>query len=253
MPQNNLLQLTLAAKNILSRIAVYSFLVLLFVNSTNLFAQKQKVPNLPQYDNKAYHFGFALGLNSTNFRIQYSPDIKNYDSIMSVVSKAEGGFNLGIVTDARLGEFFNVRFIPSLSFAERTLHFSVRSANSQNYIIKKQIESTFIDFPFDLKYKSQRLNNGRAYLLVGAKYSLDMAARKNAKDGGDEAIVKLKRNNYSYHFGFGLDVYTTYFKFSPEFKFGLGVNNILVKDGGMFSSSIDKLFNKYWLISFTFE
>lgn len=231
----------------------YLFVIIAVSFMLPVFAQKQKVPNLPQYDNKPYHFGFLLGVNSTNFLVKYSPDIKNYDSIMAVVPKGQGGFNLGIVSDARLGEYFNVRFIPTLSFCERSLIYTVRNPQGTYYDIKKSVESTFVDFPFYLKYKSERLNDGRAYILLGGKYSLDMAARKNAKSGGDEAILKLKRNSFSYHIGFGIDVYTTYFKFSPEIKYCVGINNVLVKDGGPFSSSVEKLFSKIWEISFTFE
>ena len=231
----------------------YLLIVLMCGFTWSVFAQKQKLPNLPQYDNKTYHFGFLLGMNSTNFLIRYTPEIKKYDTIMAVVSKGQGGFNLGIVSDARLGEYFNVRFIPTLSFCERNLIYTIRNSQGTYYDIKKSVESTFVDFPVYIKYKSERLNNGRAYLLAGGKYSLDMAARKNQDNIGDIAILKLKRNSFSYHLGFGIDVYTTYFKFSPEIRYCVGINNVLIKDGGPFSSSVEKLFSKIWELSFTFE
>jgi hypothetical protein len=230
------------------------FLILVSIFFTNTTtAQRSKVLNLPNYDDKAYHFGFLLGINSTNFYLTNTNQIKKYDSLMAVVSKPAGGFNLGIVTNLRLGEFFDLRFIPQLTFAERTVLFYIKNQQNEYYEVKKPVESTFIDFPFDLKYKSERLNNGRAYLVSGLKYSLDLATNKRAKDSGDQVNIKLKRNSVSAQFGFGLDFYTTYFKFSPEIKFGIGLNNVLIKDGGPYSESIDKLFNKTWLICFTFE
>jgi hypothetical protein len=225
-------------------------LILIF---NSLFAQRQKVLNLATYDDKAYHFGFLLGINSTNFQIKYTTQIKQYDSLMAVIAKPAGGFNLGIVTNARLGQYFDLRLIPQLSFAERNVVFFVRDSQGAYYELKKPVESTFIDFPLDLKYKSERLNNARAYLVMGGKYSLDLATNKRAKDSGDQVNIKLKRHSVSAQFGFGLDFYTTYFKFSPELKFGIGLNDVLIKDGGPYSGSINKLFNKTWLIGFTFE
>lgn len=227
--------------------------VLIIFTATGAFAQRQKVLNLPTYDDKAYHFGFLLGINSTNFHINYTTQIKDYDSLMAVIAKPAGGFNLGIVTNARLGTYFDARFIPQLTFAERNVIFYVRNYQGSYYELKKPVESTFIDFPIDIKYKSERLNNTRAYLCMGGKYSLDLATNKRAKDSGDQVNIKLKRHSYSAQFGFGLDFYTTYFKFSPEIKFGIGLNNVLIKDGGPYSGSINKLFNKTWLIGFTFE
>ncbi|MCC7051265.1 MAG: PorT family protein, partial [Bacteroidia bacterium] len=187
------------------------------------------------------------------FHVKYTNQIKAYDSLMAVVAKPSGGFNIGIVTNLRLGTFFDLRFIPQLTFSERNILFYIRDQQNEYYEVRKSVESTFIDFPIDLKYKSERLNNGRAYLVMGGKYSLDLATNKRAKDSGDKVNIKLLRNSFSAQFGFGLDFYTTYFKFSPEVKFGIGLNNVLIKDGGPYSSSIDKLFNKMWLIGFTFE
>ena len=44
-----------------------------------------------------------------------------------------------------------------------------------------------------------------------------------------------------------------YFKFSPEIKMYRGFNNLIVKDGSIYSSAIDKLNSKIFLVSFNFE
>ena len=40
------------------------------------------------------------------------------------------------------------------------------------------MESTLLDFPIYIKYKSERYNNFRSYVLFGIKYSLDIASQK---------------------------------------------------------------------------
>ena len=94
-------------------------LLLLFIFSTNHSqAQLNNSPiNLPKYDHQKIHFGFTLGLNSTNFKVQLVPDFKTMDSIYVVESEPVSGLNLGIVSNLRLGEYWYFRFIPALSFA----------------------------------------------------------------------------------------------------------------------------------------
>ena len=208
--------------------------------------------NLPKYDRQWIHFGFSLGVNNANFIIHAHPDIKELDSVYVVESEPQKGFNLGIVSNLRLGPYFDLRFIPALSFAQRRLEYTLVGKNSTPILKTKNIESTFLEFPLDVKYKSVRINNGRAYLLGGAKFTIDLASQADVEEE-EEVIVKLKKYDYSYEFGFGIDFYLQYFKFSTEIKLSLGIKDMLVKDGSIFSESIDKLKSKIILISFTFE
>jgi hypothetical protein len=128
------------------------------------------------------------------------------------------------------------------------MEFTLKNASS---IQTKQVESTYLDFPFMLKYKSERLNNGRAYLLAGLKLSYDMVQTKVKIDKQDN--IELKAFDYHAEVGFGLDCYLEYFKFSPEIKVSYGFRNLIVQDNSIYSSSIEKLKSTIILISFTFE
>jgi len=229
-------------------------LSLLFILTiTSAFAQRPKVENLPKYDRQWIHFGFLLGLNYTNFIVHPDPKIKLLDSVYSVESTRQPGFNLGIIANLRLGEYGDLRFLPSLSFASRALDFQVVTSK-ESFMVTKEVESTFIDFPLNLKYKSARVNNYRAYLLGGLKYSMDLASQKDVNSELiKDIIIKIKDHDISYELGFGFDFYLTYFKFSPEIKYSVGLRNMLIKEKDLFSSSIDKLNSKVFLLSFTFE
>jgi hypothetical protein len=163
----------------------------------------------------------------------------------------EGGFNLGIVSDMKMGEYCNLRFTPSLSFAQRNLYFTLLQ-NGSVTTLKKPVESTFIDFPLNVKYKSARYKDMRVYILGGLKYSLDLASNKKVKDE-TAIVIRLKPNNYAAELGFGFDFYLNFFKFSPEIKYSVGINNVLLKDNKIYSNSIGKLYSNVWLLSFTFE
>ena len=170
-------------------------------------------------------------------------------SLKIIESQKQTGFNLGIISDLKFAKYLSLRFVPDLSFAQRDLEY-----HFDTIITTKRIESTFLDFPLDIKFKSSRLNNGGAYLLGGGKYSIDLVSQKNVKNNipGQE-IVKLRKNDFAYEVGGGIEFYLTYFKFAIEGKLSIGIKNLLVKDSTIYSKSDDKLRSKIFLISFTFE
>jgi len=145
-----------------------------------------------------------------------------------------------------------LRFLPRLVFSERIIEYSFKDGSKKVYMQSKPIESTFVDFPILIKYKSQRYNNFRTYLLGGMKYGIDIASQKDIDDEG-EKIVKLKRHDLAAEIGFGMDFYLEYFKFSPQIKLSFGLIDLLSQDDTIYTESVEKLTTKAWLLSFTFE
>ena len=79
--------------------------------------------NLQRYDNQQMHFGFSIGINSLDFNIKYNPDVMFKDSLYVLESQNQEGFNLGIVSNLRIGRYTDLRFIPTLVFGERHLEY----------------------------------------------------------------------------------------------------------------------------------
>jgi hypothetical protein len=236
-----------------NRLAILLLIVCLF-QASGAHAQKKRVLNLPKYDNDWLHFGFSLGINRANFIVHPIKNLGALDTVLSILPTPQPGFNLAIISDLRIHQYATVRFLPDLSFQERILQYTiVNSSDTLNYT--KKVESTVIDFPLDLKIRSSRLNNIACYILGGGKYSIDLASQKNVQGSSQAstAIVKLKKNDYSFEAGFGIDYYFPYFKFSTEIKGCWGIPNLLVRDQNVFSNCIDKVNSQLLLISFNFE
>ena len=229
------------------------FLLIIFLCfSLFSYGQRHKKPqNLPRYDFKKIHFGFTLGINSLNFSLAKNNDFLNNDSLLTLLARDQKGFNLGIVSNLRLGKYTDLRFIPTLVFGERILKYQFNN-QSNSSLTDKRIESTLIDFPVSLKYKSARYNNFRTYVMCGVKYSLDIASQSEIDDEGQE-LVKLNNHDLMIEGGFGIDFYLQYFKFSPQIKISHGIINILSKDKTLYTQTIDNLKTNSWMISFTFE
>ena len=130
-------------------------------NSTILFflfclpywvmGQMDNVPiNLPKYDQQKLHFGFTLGINSSTFLIDRVGDLKIRDTVYSIEAEAASGLNLGIIGNLRLGEYFDFRFIPTLSFGQRNLIYHIIYNDTAESNSRKKIESSYIEFPFEI-------------------------------------------------------------------------------------------------------
>jgi len=225
-------------------------IVFLFMGLNSLAQRNKKSQNLSRYDFQKIHFGFTLGINELNFNVKKNSNTITNDSLKTLYSKSQKGFNLGIVSNLRIGKYTDLRFVPALIFGERQLEYSFSDSLNTNEV--KKIESTLIDFPIYIKYKSERYNNFRAFVIGGIKYSLDIASQSDIDDEGQK-LVKLKKNDLMGEVGFGLDFYLEYFKFSPQIKLSYGLINLLKSEDSVYSNSINRLSTNGWMLSFTFE
>lgn len=239
----------------------------------NSQAQRQLVKNLTTFDDKRLHFGFTLAINTLDFNIdhyavigdnpKFNPSklevidgvtIDGSKQIRADISKLTPGFTVGIVTNLRLTEYLDLRFLPGMSFGDRKLVYNIPvvdvndPGNKEFYSIK----STFLDFPVLIKYKSKRMNNQRPYLIGGIAYRIDISKT------GQEDLVRLKPLSTSIETGMGWDNYLEFFRLSTELKFSFGLTNIL--DVGpketqpqVYSNSFSRLTSNMFILSFHFE
>ena len=210
-----------------------------------------KPKNNPKYDKRRVHFGFSVGLNYVDFKVEHIENLASLPGYYSVKTETTPGYTFAIVSNLRLSEYLDLRFLPAYSTTIRKMHFDViEPLTDKRQIVDREIESSYIEFPFHLKWKSERINNYRIYTLGGIKYNLDLASNE---DVIDDRIFKIKSNDMMYELGFGFDVYFDYFKFSPQIIASFGINNLLVQDGTFYVEGIETLKTRAILINFTFE
>ncbi len=189
-------------------------------------------------------------------QVEMSPDdvviIAEFDTLTSVLTRRESGFNIGIVSNLRLADQWDLRFIPTLTFGDRNLIYQ-GFKNGSPITRTQPLESTFIDFPLHLKYKSVRMINTRVYVIGGLKYSYDLASNKDKEDSESDILARIGQNDFFYELGVGFDYYFYYFKFSTEIKGSFGIPNMLIPENTMFTNSIDRLNSRLIMISFLFE
>jgi len=214
----------------------------------HLYSQNEIPWNIPGYDYKRLHFGFTVGVNTMDFRIVRSADATLFADLPSI----QPGFQVNIVSDLRLNDDLNLRFLPGIDFGQRDLtFFSGTEMNS-----KMVLEASYIDFPLLLKYRADRYNNCRPYVIGGFSFRYDMSARKEY-ESDSEVYVRLKPADFYFEAGVGLDTYLSFFKLAPELKVAVGTNNMLVNDPypdeEEYVESISKLNAFIIMLNFHFE
>ncbi|MCP4437785.1 MAG: PorT family protein [Aureispira sp.] len=205
--------------------------------------------NYFKFSKKNYYFGITLGFNSSKYFVGQDKSFIKNDSIRVIESINGPGFNLGIVTNIKFGENFDLRFLlPTLSFADRRLEYKLTSGETE----LKKLESVFLEFPIHVRYKSKPYKDIRVFVVGGVKYSMDLAS--NSKARKSENLLKISAHDLVGELGLGFQIFFPYFILSPEMKFSFGMLNILNRDENLiYSSSINKLFSRGFAISLHFE
>jgi hypothetical protein len=210
-------------------------ITLVFFGWASLAIAQLKPPtvlNDPDYDFESrLRFGFSLGLNVMDFQITSNTNqavSANQETTPYFVDNSQliPGFNVNVISDFQLVPTLSLRFMPGLAFGHRDLSFYNPKGELKRVI---KLESSFIEMPLSLKYSAKRKSNTRPYLIAGANYRLDMAAYKklNPSEG---VVLRLAKGDLYYEFGFGLDYFLAYFKFSTELKFSSGIFNVFTHD-----------------------
>ena len=222
-------------------------LFFLTVVSINLFAQKELPQNNSNYDNQKYHFGFTLGLSHNKLQINYSSQFIEQNIYQKILSKYEPGFNVGIIMDIKIKRNYNLRITPSFNFTDQKLYYT---SNSQETTQPRNSGISNFELPIYLKYRSDRINNGRAYILLGSNIIFDMGGIEELAENRN---LEFSKTNYSIDLGFGVDIYFEFFKFSPEIKYSYGLKNVLIAQNNEYDSPIKGLTTRGLLFSLTFE
>lgn len=221
----------------------YITVLLLFLAAT-LHAQF----NVHELGRKDVYFGIAIGVNVGDFKMIHNPVRPENDSIRYFKPKLGPGFNLGIICNYQFHKYFDLRFIPTLSFSDKNIEYEDLDHN----IIKKSLSSIFLDFPLLLRFKSQPIKDFRIYVIAGARYDFDLASNVKARKAED--IIKLNKHDVAVEYGIGVMIYFPYFIFSPEFKMSHGVVNVHSNTPGLiYSRTIERMYSRTFTISFNLE
>lgn len=220
-------------------------------NPNKIFS-RDPIINLENFQKQRLYFGFFLGFNSYDFKIDYktvSEDI--------LVDKTTG-FNVGLIADLKLQEYIRLRFEPGLYYTQRNLHYpaSYFPTTPSPSDKLREVNSTNIHFPLLLKFLSLRTGNIRPYLLGGVSATLNLSSNSKSIDDNLEERFRMHPWTTNYEIGFGIDIFSEYFIFSPSIRGVFGLNDELIRDNdpnSPWTGNIESMKTRAVFINFAFH
>jgi hypothetical protein len=214
--------------------------------STGMFS-KDPIINLENFDKQRVHWGYFLGFNSFDFKMDYKVPGQEIDVL------GNSGFNVGLVGNLRIHEYIDLRFEPGLYYASRTLTYS-GFTNDRDAI--REVKATYLNFPLLVKFSSIRTGNVRPYLVGGVSTTLNLSSNEKLKNDNSEQIFRVTKWTKNYEIGFGIDFYFEYFKLSPSIRGIFGFNDELIRDSdpnSPWTGNIQSMKTRGFVVNFTFH
>lgn len=191
----------------------------------------------PNYDERKFTYGFSIGLHTSAYQVKYSNKFvtKPYDTVHSVQPVFSPGFSLGFLVNYKIGEFVDLRVMPKAGFYAHKLYYYFTNAPTQSQLV----ETTLVEFPILLKYKSMRRGNVRMYMVGGITPAFEASGKNDI--GNSTAGISIQKHNISLDAGIGFDFYFPLFKLSQELRFSRGVSNMLGSTHTIYQDPISRL------------
>lgn len=229
-------------------------IVLCIYNSSaaQLFT-KEKIPNLENMDKRILSWGYFLGFNSYDFQFNYEQDLDD------ILVDTTIGFQVGLTGDLRLNDHFNLRLEPGVFFTTRNLQYNESAFEGIDFRASdliREVKSTYIHIPLLLKFSTNRINNFRPFIVGGLSTALNLSSNENNPDDNSAGEFRSTSNNFFYEIGFGIDLYLTYFKFTPSIRGVFGLNDEIVRDedpNSPWTGNVSALRTRGIFINFTFR
>lgn len=210
--------------------------------------------NYWDFRRKPFYFGLTLGGHSTGYLTSNSRNFLASDSIRVAAGVDKPGLHVHIITNLKIGQYFDFRFIPGFAFSERRIRYERYNNGTPSGFTEERLESVFLDIPMLLRFKSEPYRDKRLFVVGGLKYSYDVSSNSRARDEIAVKLLQISPHDFQFEVGAGIQFFFPFFIFSPEIKYSQGLGNIHIFNGQKEESRIlDKILSRTLSISFHFE
>ncbi|MBN08887.1 MAG: PorT protein [Flavobacteriaceae bacterium] len=248
----------------------YYFLFLFILFFTKLSAQyptvRERIINLPNFDEKVLHYGYFVGFNTYDFKFEYPSGYYKTNNFEDIQVESKTGFNVGLIGDLRINEYFNLRLEPGLVYSQRDLIYPNLPAFGINCGLFedcpptpdqiREVKSTYIHIPLLIKMSAKRINNYKPYITFGVSTDFNLTSNEKNTDDNSSNVFRTVTNSLNYELGLGFDFYLYYFKFSPSIRGIFSLQNEIIPDADIdspWTGNLNKMLSRGLVINFTFE
>lgn len=242
--------------NMMTRVKIFIIILLALTAAMPAGAARRlndKIENRPYADMRPWHLGFSFGLHTQGLRFAHNGFItpEGEQWRMEQVNY-QPGFTVSGLVALRLNNYFSLRLSPGLMFGSRDIRMLDLTAGAEQ---TQNMKTTYVTFPLDLKFASQRTRNARPYVSAGVMPAIDVSKKRND-------LLRLTSGDFFVTVALGCDFYLPYFKLIPELKFCFGLTDALAHDRPdladdptrlKFTQSLGKATSKMICLTFYFE
>jgi len=232
-------------------------LILIYILSINIASSqlftKEKLSNNENFDKAKISWGYYLGVNSYDFNFDYQQNLSD------VQLEKTTGFNVGLIANLRINDFFDLRFEPGLIMSNRNLSYNPNDFGDSEFLENihlREVKSTYIHFPLLLKISTKRLNNFKPFVTTGVSTAINLSSNEKNLADNSSGQFRTKKNMFFYELGFGIDLYLEWFKFTPSIRGVFAISDELIRDDDPLSpwtGNINFMKTSGVLINFTFQ
>ena len=142
-------------------------------------AQQRVVQYKPYIDERAWHYGFQIGLHDQGLKLLNNGYINTADGAQWVGEndRQNFGFSVGVLGEWRLTRNFALRATPTLHFGSKHLTFRNMATKQE---LTQDMKTTYIALPVLLKAAAPRYNNFRPYVVGGVDMMYDLTSSKGS-------------------------------------------------------------------------
>ena len=226
--------------------------MIFFQAEAQLFT-KERLINNENFDKARLSYGYYLGFNNYDFNIDYNTDVNDIQVIKSV------GFNVGLIGNIRINDYFDIRLEPGLVMSNRTLSFSGSYFEGLVYEekdLERELRSTYVHIPLLIKISTKRVDNIKPFIVGGISTALNLSSDQDNPDDNSQGVFRLVKNNLYYELGIGVDIFLTWFKFTPSIRGVFSIKDEHIKDldlNSPWTRNIDQMQTRGFFINFTFQ
>ncbi len=237
----------------MKRVLIFCFLFLISLNASAQLFSKEKIKNIENFDKKILSWGFYLGLNSYDYQFTYEQDKPD------ILVETSLGFSVGLVSNLRINDYFDLRFEPGLFITTRNLQYDPSyfvGLETSDADLLRQVKSTYVHFPLLLKVSTKRFNNFKPFVIGSISAALNLSSNEENPDDNAAGQFRTKKNMLFYELGFGIDFYNQWFKFTPSIRGVFALNDELVRDedaNSPWTGNIATMKTRGVFLNFTFQ
>lgn len=205
--------------------------------------------NNPEFDRRRISYGFLIGLHTSTYEVKYNDNFvtQSFDTVHSVQGGFTSGFSLGFLVNYRLHEMLDLRILPKAGFYNHKLTYYYTDGTTR----QQGVETTMVELPIMIKYKSMRRGNVRMYMVGGFTPGIEASGKNDAETTAE--TIDIRQFNITIDAGLGFDFYFPLFKLSNEIRFSHGLVNMLGSESSIYSQPLKHINTNTISVFFIFQ